>query len=172
MTDELRPAEPPSRRAAREAGHLGEAPDLAAEVVSHIGMDAPTPEIGPVSDVTRLPGAHRGGFARLPTMPVDIPSMSAPTEPGTDAQVAQWAFPPAVPRRGFAAAALAFSILGLVVSLFVGWGFPVGIAGIVTAIIALRRPLESRGVAIWAIVLGVVSIAYSAGWLLFAASIA
>ena len=61
-------------------------------------------------------------------------------------------------------------IAALVVSMFVGWGFPIGLVAIVTAIIALRRPLESRAVAVWALVLGAVSVLYSAGWLLFAAS--
>ena len=42
--------------------------------------------------------------------------------------------------------------------------------GLATAIFALRRPLESRGMAVWAIAIGAVSILYSAGWLLFAAS--
>ena len=74
------------------------------------------------------------------------------------------------PRRGLAAWALAFSIGGLVISLFVGWGFPIGLVGIVSAILALRRPLESRAVAVWALVLGIVSVLFSAGWLLFAAS--
>ena len=55
-------------------------------------------------------------------------------------------------------------------SLFVGWGFPIGLVGVVSAILALRRPLESRAVAVWALVLGLVSVLYSAGWLLFAAS--
>ena len=56
------------------------------------------------------------------------------------------------------------------VSLFVGWGFPIGLVGVVSAILALRRPLESRAVAVWALLVGVVSMLYSAGWLLYAAS--
>ena len=99
---------------------------------------------------------------------------SAPAEPGTgegEEPLVQWLMPePAAPRRGLAAWALAFSIGGLVFSLFVGWGFPIGLVGIVSAILALRRPLESRAVAVWALVLGIVSVLFSAGWLLFAAS--
>ena len=64
----------------------------------------------------------------------------------------------------------AIAIVGLLVSLFVGWGFPIGLVAVVSAILALRRPLESRAVAVWAIALGVLSIVYSAGWLLYAAS--
>ena len=75
-----------------------------------------------------------------------------------------------VPSPSLAAWALAFSIAGLIVSLFVGWGFPIGLLGAVAAIVALRRPLESRSIAVWALVLGLVSVLYSAGWLLWAAS--
>lgn len=119
-----------------------------------------------------LPGGHRGGFQRLPTAPVGITSQSAPDDPDGDhtVQLVQWAMPePARPRGFLAGWALAFSIVGLAVSLFVGWGFPLGFGGMVAGMLSLRRPLESRGVAIWAIVLGAVSVLYSAGWLLFAA---
>ncbi len=124
-----------------------------------------------VSSDSVLPGAHRGGFSRLPTGPVGITMESAPAEPGTETLDVRWAMPePAAPQRGISGWALAFSILGLAVSLFVGWGFPLGVAGIVAGILALRRPVESRAVAVWAIALGALSILYSAGWLLFAAS--
>jgi len=79
-----------------------------------------------------------------------------------------------MPRAPFRIAAMfvaaALSIGGLLASLFVGWAFPLGLVGVVSAILALRRPLESRAVAAWALVLGVVSVLYSAGWLLYAAS--
>jgi hypothetical protein len=135
-----------------------------------------SPDVALADDASPLPGAHRGGFQRLPTAPVSVTSESAPAEPGTldsESPVAQWLMPtPAPPRRGLANWALAFSIAGLLVSLFVGWGFPIGLVGIVSAILALRRPLESRAVAVWALVLGVVSVIYSAGWMLYAASLA
>ncbi|WP_345801587.1 hypothetical protein AAIB33_00365 [Microbacterium sp. AZCO] len=130
-----------------------------------------TPELGPVSSESVLPGGHRGGFQRLPTGPVEITSQSAPAEPDGEQPEILWAMPePQAPQRGVGAWALVFSILGLVVSLFVGWGFPLGLAGIVAGILALRRPLESRAVAVWAIALGGLSLLYSAGWLLFAAT--
>ncbi|BDV29811.1 hypothetical protein [Microbacterium terricola] len=131
-------------------------------------IEAPSSDVEPVTDTTRLPGEHRGGFSRLPTGPVDIalPGFEIPADLDMD-----WYAPePAPLRRGMAAWALGFSIAGLVVSFFVGWGFPIGLAGAVSAIIALRRPLEPRGVAIWALVLGIVSILFSIGWLLWAAS--
>ncbi|MFH8252079.1 hypothetical protein ACH3VR_17070 [Microbacterium sp. B2969] len=130
----------------------------------------PSPDVAEVSSESVLPGAHRGGFSRLPTAPVEITTQSAPAEPESEPIDIRWAMPtPEAPRRGVGGWALLFSILGLVVSLFVGWGFPLGIAGIVAGIMALRRPLESRAVAVWAIALGALSILYSAGWLLFAA---
>jgi hypothetical protein len=137
-------------------------------------VEPPSPDVALAEEASPLPGAHRGGFSRLPTAPVSVTIESAPAEPGTgegEEPVMQWLMPePPAPRRGLAAWALAFSIGGLVVSLFVGWGFPIGLVGVVTAILALRRPLESRTVAVWALVLGSVSVLYSAGWLVFAAS--
>ncbi|GAA3763927.1 hypothetical protein GCM10022240_15380 [Microbacterium kribbense] len=121
---------------------------------------------------TSLPGEHRGGFGRLPTAPVDVP----PTTAGPDEHVdlladAQWLEPePARPHRGWAGWALGLAIVGLVVSFFVGWGFPLGLVAIVTASVGLRRPLESRVVAGWALALGILSVLYSAGWLLWTAN--
>lgn len=135
-------------------------------------MEPPSPDVALADDASPLPGAHRGGFSRLPTGPTAVTSLTAPAEPGTEPnQTVQW-----YPREASAAHAwlagwaLAFSIAGLVVSLFVGWGFPIGLVGVVAAIVALRRPLESRGVAVWALSLGLVSVLYSAGWLLWAVS--
>jgi hypothetical protein len=133
---------------------------------------APTPEIAPTEGDSVLPGGHRGGFQRLPTAPIEVAPVASLDREGEPAEpMVLWAMPePAAPHRGLAAWALGFSIAGLVVALFVGWGFPLGIVGIVAAILALRRPLESRAVAWWALALGVLSLIYSAGWLLFAAS--
>ncbi|GAA1928984.1 hypothetical protein GCM10009775_21290 [Microbacterium aoyamense] len=128
-------------------------------------VDAPSPDVDVSADSSALPGMHRGGFQRLPTAPVDVTMQSAPT---LDAPV-EWA-PSAPVSRGLAGWALGSSIVGLVVSLVVGWGFPIGLVGAITAIIALRRPVESRQVAVWALVLGIVSVLYSAGWLWWAAS--
>lgn len=128
-------------------------------------VDAPSPDVDVAADTSSLPGAHRGGFQRWPTAPVPVTTQSAPT---LDAPLV-WA-PPEPVSRGLAGWALTFSIAGLLVSLVVGWGFPIGLVGAITAIVALRRPLESRQVAVWALALGIVSVLYSAGWLWFAAS--
>ncbi len=118
----------------------------------------------------RLPGAPRTSFTQPPTAPVDVPpATSGPAEDGT-ADASDWTpLVPARPQRGLAAWALAASILGLAASLVVGWAFPVAVVGAVTAVIALRRPLEPRGVAVWALALAAVALVYSAGWLVYAA---
>jgi hypothetical protein len=134
----------------------------------HPAVEPPSEDVAPVGAGTTLPGAHRGGFERWPTAPVGVTPIA--TAPDLDAPL-QWApAEPPAPSRGMAGWALAFAIIALVVATLVGWGFPIGIVAIVTAIVALRRPLESRAVAVWALVLGAVSLLYSAGWLLFAAS--
>lgn len=184
------PAPPGSRRAMRAAaGQAGssEAPAPAAsDAVAPApapappagppltrlpyGVEPPTSDVSPVAGDARLPGAHRGGFARLPTQPIGIMSQSSPSEPGTE-PIPAWEPPrPQTPPRGFAVGALTFAILGLIGSFFIGWAFPLGVVAIVLAIVALRRPLENRSVAIWAIALAAVSLVYSAGWLLYAAS--
>jgi hypothetical protein len=156
--------------------HPAERPEPAAPAADsgRPRVEQPSPDVAAADEASALPGVHRGGYLRLPTAPVAVVSQSAPAEPGTEddvpVAVAQWLMPASEPaHRGLAAWALAFSIGGLIVSLFVGWGFPIGLVGVVSAILALRRPLESRAVAVWALVIGVVSILYSAGWLLYAA---
>ncbi|MFE5407226.1 DUF4190 domain-containing protein [Microbacterium sp. NPDC056569] len=130
-----------------------------------------SPDVDLAQDASPLPGAHRGGFLRLPTAPVAVTVETAPSEPGGEFHPddTSWTTTDSAFHRGLAGWALAFAIVGLVVSMFVGWGFPIGLVAVVSAIIALRRPLESRAVAVWAIVLGTLSILYSAGWLLYAA---
>ncbi|MFB7894219.1 hypothetical protein ACFC1I_18605 [Microbacterium sp. NPDC056044] len=131
-----------------------------------------SPDVDLAQDASPLPGAHRGGFSRLPTAPVAVTVETAPAEPGGDftPDDTSWTASDSAFHRGLAGWSLAFAIVGLIVSMFVGWGFPIGLISVVSAIIALRRPLESRAVAVWAIVLGTLSILYSAGWLLFAAT--
>jgi hypothetical protein len=76
---------------------------------------------------------------------------------------------PVAERAHLASWALGIALVGLIVSFFVGWGFPIGLTGIVIAIFALRRPWERRAVAVWALVLAALSVVYSAGWLVYAA---
>jgi len=139
-------------------------------------VEEPSPDVAPADEAPRLPGEHRGGFQRLPTAPVDVDvadSMNrAEREALSDTGTVYAWIEPQRPVVGIAAWALGFAIAGLVISWFVGWGFPIGLGAAITAIVALRRPLENRAVAIWALVLGVLSVLYSAGWLLWAANTA
>ena len=144
------------------------APPVASPPLPPAAVEPPSPDVAPVEAESALPGIHRGGFERWPTAPIGVTPIA--TAPDLDAPL-QWApVEPAAPSRGMAAWALGFAIVALFVAMFVGWGFPIGLVAIVTAIIALRRPLESRAVAVWALVLGGVSLVYSAGWLYFAAT--
>jgi hypothetical protein len=151
-----------------------EGPPPAAPPSVPTAVEPPSPDVALADDASPLPGAHRGGFQRLPTAPVCVTQETAPSEPGASAAeepALQWLMPenPA-PHRGLAPWALAFSLAGLIGSIFVGWGFPIGLVGVISAILALRRPLESRAMAVWALVLGALSVLYSAGWLFYAAS--
>jgi hypothetical protein len=134
-------------------------------------VEAASVDLTAAADATPLPGAHRGGFSREFTGPVAITVQSAPVEPGTeeatDFTPAEWVATPSHSR--FGAWALTFAIVGLLVSFLVGWGFLLGIVAIVAGVVALRRG-EPRGIAIWAIALAALSIVYSAGWLIWAAS--
>ncbi|WP_106816602.1 hypothetical protein [Microbacterium timonense] len=152
------------------------APEVPAESPSAAASSPPTVEpasadVDLAEDASPLPGAHRGGFSRLPTAPVAVTVETAPSEPGGEftPDATAWSEDDPTSHGGLAGWALAFAIVGLLVSLVVGWGFPIGIVAVVSAVVALRRPVESRPVAAWAIALGVVSILYSAGWLLYAA---
>ena len=59
-------------------------------------------------------------------------------------------------------------MVALAVSFFVGWGIPVAIVAVIAAVMALRRPVESRAMARWALVLGLTATVYSLGWLVWA----
>ncbi len=118
----------------------------------------------PVTRSSSIPGRRRGfpapvreGYTKLPTGPVGIepvvvsgPDIDAPGEaewepttgaiPIDDTRLAPWA--------------LLAAIVALGASFFVGWGIPVAVVAVIAAIMSLRRPLESRSIALWALVLG------------------
>ena len=137
-------------------------------------VEPPSSDVAPVAAESGMPGSHRGGFERWPTAPIGVAPGSAVPEhdPSTAPEpLVLWAPPePPVPYRGLARWALGLSIVALLLSTIVGWAFPIGLMVIVLAIISLRRPIESRAAAVWALVIGVVSVLYSAGWLWFAAT--
>lgn len=134
-------------------------------------IEGATPEIEKPEGTAAVPGASKG-YGQLPTGPVTLgqtatgpdaddysvaewePSRGAAAEPADDARLAPWAL--------FAA------IVALATSMFVGWGIPVALVSVMAAVMSLRRPVESRSIAIWALVLGICATLFSAGWLLWA----
>ncbi len=162
-------ADPQGSRPAPEPAPAG--PGGTPDVVSPpLRIEAPSPDVVIPGAATGLPGEHRGGFTTPPTAPVELAAF-VPRGPDEDEDAA--------PRRGTAsipvttsatwnpgAYALLFAITGLVASFVVGWLFPLGILGVVFAAIALRRPSQRRRGA-WALPLAILSLLYSAGWILF-----
>lgn len=142
----------------RTAGDPPPLPDDVPQIPVPI-VEAASDDVAPGATVT-LPGEHRGGFQRALTEPVPV------TEP-VHTEV-RWAPPPPPPLPRSGPWALTFAIMALIVSLLVGWGFPIGLVGAVLAVVALRRPWESRSVAVWALCLSLLSLLYSAGWLWWA----
>ncbi|MBN7793353.1 DUF4190 domain-containing protein [Microbacterium esteraromaticum] len=129
-------------------------------------IEGPTPEVVRPEGAASLPGASKG-YGELPTGPVptDATRFTAPEadeftprewtpEPADDGRLAPWAL--------FAA------IVALATSMFVGWGIPVAIVAVIASIMSLRSPVETRGVAVWALVLGCCATLFSAGWLIWA----
>ncbi|WP_309127693.1 hypothetical protein [Microbacterium sp.] len=135
-------------------------------------IEGPTPEVERPQGPPPMPGAPKG-YGRFPTGPVSVEPVTigpdadaeafadsvwepaSTAEPVDDARLAPWAL--------FAA------IVALATSMFVGWGIPVAIVAVIAAIMSLRRPVESRAMAIWALVLGLAATLFSAGWLIWAA---
>lgn len=119
---------------------------------------------------TALPGIPKG-YDRLPTGPMDV----TPTTSGPDADgraPMEWAprEPAPVDDARLAPWALVAAIVALATSMFVGWGLPVAVIAVIAAIMSLRRPIENREVAMWALVLGICATLFSTGWLLWAAT--
>lgn len=136
----------------------------------HIETAPPTPEVELGVGDSALPGEHKGGFQRLPTAPVDVPPTDAgPSEDPEPLPEGEWVAR-APMRHSMSGWALGLAVLALGASFFVGWTFPLGLAGVIVAIVALRRPWDSNIVAGWALGLSILSILYSAGWLLWLAN--
>ncbi len=138
--------------------------------------EQPSPEVEHPVSAARIPGASRDGYSKLPTGPVGVEPVvaSGPDADAIGAPERVWE-----PDTGSIAVedttrlapwALVAAIVALIVSFFVGWGIPVAIVSVIAAIMSLRRPVESRGVARWALVLGIVATVYSLGWLVWAAT--
>ena len=154
------------------------APPASALPASALPLPPELTIVAGAAPAPRVPGAADERFRRFPTGMVDVPSgggvtTSGATVDGDEPHVAEWSTSPvpvASPYRGIAGWGLGFSIAGLAVSFFVGWGFPIALVGLITGAFALRRPTESRAIAGWALALGITGLVYSAGWLIFAAT--
>lgn len=134
-------------------------------------IEGPTPEVERPEGDAAMPGANRS-YRQLPTAPVDV----APIATGPDADTAGvgggWepsVMPEPEDKTRLAPWALVAAIVALATSMFVGWGIPVAIIAVVAAIMSLRRPVESRMIAGWALVLGIAATVFSLAWLLWAA---
>lgn len=119
----------------------------------------------------RLPGARRAGYTQLPTGPVGIERVVASGPEIDTPHGVEWvASTDTAPLDGTRLApwALVAAIVALGASFFVGWGIPVAVIAVIAAIMSLRRPVESRAIARWALVLGLCATVYSLGWLVWA----
>lgn len=124
----------------------------------------------------RLPGAARYGYTKLPTGPIGVepvvatgPDADSVGAPKWDPEAVATGAQPVEDTTRLAPWALVAAIVALVASFFVGWGIPLAIVAVVASIMSLRRPVESRSIARWALVLGLVATVYSLGWLIWAA---
>jgi hypothetical protein len=144
-------------------------------VVPPTRLERPTPEVVSPAGAARLPGAPREGYSKLPTGPVGVepvvvtgPELDRPPrevdwEPTGTASV-----PVIADETRLAPWALMAAVVALVASFFVGWGIPLAIVAVIGSIMSLRRPVESRAIARWALVLGLCATVYSLGWLVWA----
>jgi len=146
-------------------------PDANAAPTPRARIESPSGEVEHPAGSARLPGARREGYTRLPTGPVGIepvvvsgPDIDAPEE--TEWEPSTGALP--IDDTRLAPWALLAAIVALGASFFVGWGIPVAIVAVIAAIMSLRRPVESRAIARWALVLGLCATVYSLGWLVWA----
>lgn len=134
--------------------------------------EEPSPEVERPAGAARMPGAPREGYTKMPTGPVGVePVVTSGPDDTAGMPAVQWA-----PRDEgvddgprLAPWALVAAIVALCASFFVGWGIPLAIVAVVAAIMSLRRPVENRAVARWALVLGLAATIYSLGWLIWAA---
>lgn len=162
MSDEPRAPRPSG--AAPASGSAADAP--------RARIEGPSGEVERPAGAARIPGARREGYTKLPTGPVGIEPVVV-TGPVADAvaQDSDWQPSTAVSTvddTRLAPWALMAAIVALCASFFVGWGIPIAIVAVIASIMSLRRPVENRAIANWALVLGLCATVYSLGWLVWA----
>lgn len=151
-----------------DVGEVGDTREVAGVPAT---VEQAPPEVEQYPAGARAPA--RSEFARFPTGPVGVGPIvtSGPnTGPTPQWEPASSESQPDEPEPKLAPWALLAASVALVASFFVGWGIPVAIVSVVAAIMCLRRPTESRSIARWALVLGIIATVYSTGWLIWAAS--
>lgn len=134
-------------------------------------IERPSGEVEQPSGAARIPGARRDGYSKLPTGPVGIEPVVVSGPDIDAADDTEWeptAGAATIDDTRLAPWALLAAIVALGASFFVGWGIPVAVVAVVAAIMSLRRPVESRAIARWALVLGLCATVYSLGWLVWA----
>lgn len=161
-------------------------------------VERPTDEVERPAGSATVPGARRDGYTRLPTAPVSVGSAAGAASGGDPALVerdteyrverdteyraerdteyrversVEWqpaSEETSVDQTRLAPWALMSAIVALCASFFVGWGVPIAVVSVIAAIMSLRRPVESRAIANWALVLGLCATVYSLGWLVWA----
>lgn len=134
-------------------------------------IERPSEEVEHPAGTARMPGARRDGYTKLPTGPVGVEPVvvSGPDIDATDDH--EWTpstEATSVDDTRLAPWALLAAIVALGASFFVGWGIPVAIVAVIAAVMSLRRPVENRAMARWALVLGLCATVYSLGWLVWA----
>ncbi|WP_309104153.1 hypothetical protein [Microbacterium sp.] len=171
MSDVPRPA--PGGEGAEQASADATSAVGGREAAVHASVDRPSGEVERPAGAARIPGARREGYTKLPTGPVGVepvvvsgPDADAVGAPGTSWEPSTDST--AVDDTRLAPWALLAAIVALGTSFFVGWGIPVAIVAVIASIMSLRRPLESRAIARWALILGLCATVYSLGWLVWA----
>lgn len=135
-------------------------------------VEEPSPEVERPAGAARMPGAARDSYATMPTGPVSVEPVVASGPADTAGMPAvQWAPDDGIDAEDntrLAPWALLAAIVALCASCFVGWGIPLAVVAVVAAIMSLRRPIENREIALWALILGIAATVYSLGWLIWA----
>lgn len=145
-----------------------------ADPRSHVEptVERPSSEVERPASATRMPGAARDSYTKMPTGPVGVEPVVASGPADTAGMPAvQWSpsnAQIAEDNTRLAPWALLAAIVALCASCFVGWGIPLAIVAVVAAIMSLRRPVESRAISLWALILGLAATIYSLGWLIWA----
>ncbi|WP_341956694.1 hypothetical protein [Microbacterium sp. LWH13-1.2] len=154
------------------APHGGDPASVPDPALARPRIEEPSGEVEHPAGSARIPGARRDGYTKLPTGPVGIEPVvvSGPVadDIGHDAEWQPSTADAAVDDTRLAPWALMAAIVALVASFFVGWGVPIAVVAVIAAIMSLRRPVESRAIARWALVLGLCATVYSLGWLVWA----